>query len=257
MKTNNFNIIVKNLSKYKNKLIWIDKVKEIIKDLMDTDYSENKAYKTIYQLKNKWYLINLKKSIFIVKDPEKEYNEQQLLDTFYRSITKKHCSDFLSGKWYIWWLKALELNLTNYDIPDEILIVNEEKQATETIMFDKQIFFKKYESDWKSLFSFFNKFTKKIYIGKNLFPIANLELAILESLYNPSYPNKLYINETIKKVIRKNKKYLDLSIIEEALKRNKHHTSINRLYKLCLSIDPEISENIKNIIKKYSYFISD
>jgi len=257
MKTNNFNIIVKNVLKYKNKLIWIDKIKEIIKNLMDTEFSENKAYKIIYQLKNKWYLINLKKSIFIVKDPEKEYDEQQLLEMFYRSITKKHCSDFLSSKRYIWGLKALELNLTNYDIPDEILIVNEEKQATETIMFDKQVFYKKYESDGKSLFPFFNKFTKKIYIWKNLFQIANLELAILESLYNPSYPNKWYIDETIKKVIRKNKKYLNLNVIEETLKRNKHHTSINRLYKLCLWIDPEISEKIKNIIKKYSYFISD
>lgn len=257
MKTNNFNIIVKNLLKYKNKLIWIDKIKEIIKELLDSDFSENKAYKIIYQLKNKWYLVNLKKSIFLVKWPEKDYDEKQLLETFYRSITKKHCSDFLTGKRYIWWLKALELNLTNYDIPDELLIVNEEKQSTETIMFDKQIFFKKYESDWKSLFNFFNKYTKKIYIWKNLFPIANLELSILESLYNPSYPNKWYIEETIKKVIRKNKKYINLSIIEETLKNNKHHTSINRLYKLCMWIDPELSENIKNIIKKYSYFISD
>ena len=124
-------------------------------------------------------------------------------------------------------------------------------------MFDKQVFFKKYESDGKNLFNFFNKFTKKIYIWKNLFQIANLELSILECLYNPSYPNKGYIDETIKKTIRKNKKYINLNTIEEILKRNKHHTSINRLYKLCLGIDPEISESIKNIIKKYSYFISE
>lgn len=257
MKNNNFNIIVKNLLKYKNKLIWIDKIKSLIKELMDTDYTENKAYKIIYQLKNKGYLVNLKKSIFLVKWPEKDYEENQLLDTYYRWITKKHCTDFIAGKRYIWGLKALELNLTNYDIPDEILIVNEEKQCSETIMFDKQVFFKKYESDGKNLFNFFNKFTKKIYIWKNLFQIANLELSILECLYNPSYPNKWYIDETIKKTIRKNKKYINLDTIEEILKRNKHHTSINRLYKLCLGIDPEISESIKNIIKKYSYFISE
>lgn len=257
MKANNFNIIVKNILKYKNKLIWINKIKEIIKNLFDSDYTENKAYKIIYQLKNKWYILNLKKSIFLVKDPDKEFDNQQLLENFYRSITKKHCSDFILWKWYIWWLKALELNSTNYDIPDDILIVNEEKQATETIMFDKQLFLKKYESDWKSLFNFFFTFTKKIYIWKNQFNIANLELSILESLYNPSIPNKIYIEESIKKIIRKNKKYFNLSVIESILKKNKHHTSINRLYKLCLGIDPELSEKIKNIIKKYSYFISD
>jgi hypothetical protein len=223
---------------------------------MDSDYSENKAYKIIYQLKNRWYLVNLKKSIFLAKDPEKEYDEQQLLESFYRSIVKKHCKDFTDGKRYIWWIKALELNQTNFEIPDEILIVTDWKQSTETIMFDKQACFKTYENNDKSLYNFFNKYTKKIYIGKNVFPVANLELAMLESLYNPSIITKWYIDETIKKVIRKNKKYINTNIFEEILKKNKHHTSINRLYKLAIWIDPDFSDEIKNIIKKYSYFIN-
>lgn len=251
-----FDIVVKNLLKSKNKLIDIEKIKWIIKNILDEDYNESKSYKIIYQLKNRWYLLNLKKSIFYVKDPEKEYDENQLLESFYRSTLKKHCKDFTNGKRYIWWIKALELNLTNYDIPEEILIVNEHKQSNETIIFDKQIIFKIYESDKKTLFNYFNKYTKKIYIWKNVFPIANLELSILESLYNPSIINKWYIEETIKKVIRKNKKNINFDILENILKSNKHHTSINRLYKLCIWIDPEISEKIKNIIKKYSYFIN-
>lgn len=256
MTNSNFNIVVKRLLKYKNKLIWIDKIKEIIKNILDTDYSESKSYKLIYHLKNKGYILTLKKSIFLVKSPEKKYDENQLLDMFYRSIVKKHCKDFVLWKRYIWWIKALELNLTNFDISEEILIVNETKQSTETVMFDKQILFKTYEVDKKSLFSFFNKFTKKIYIGKNVFPIANIELAILESLYNPSIINKWYIDELVKKIIRKNKKHLNTQIREDILKKNKHHSSINRLYKLALSIDPTISDKLKNIIKKYSYFIT-
>lgn len=256
MKKNNFDITVKRILKHKNKLIWIDKVKEIIENIMDTEYSENKSYKMIYHLKNKWYLLNLKKSLFLVKNPEKEYEEQQILEMFYRSIVKKHCKDFTNGKRYIWGIKALELNLTNFDVPEEILIINEQKQSTETAVFDKQILLKIYESDGRNLFRFFNKFTKKIYIWKNVFPVANMELAILESLYNPSVINKWYIDELIKKILRKNKKNLDMKIFEEILKKNKHHSSINRLYKLALSLDPELSENIKNIIKKYSYFIS-
>lgn len=256
MANSNFDIVVKRLLKHKNKLIWIDKIKEIIKNILDSDYSESKSYKLIYHLKNKWYILTLKKGIFLVKDPEKEYNENQLLDMFYRSIVKKHCKDFVPWKRYIWWVKALELNLTNFDIPEEILLVNETKQSTETVMFDKQVLFKIYEADKKSLFSFFNKFTKKTYIWKNVFPIANIELAILESLYNPSIINKWYIDELVKKIIRKNKKHLNTQIREDILKKNKHHSSINRLYKLALSIDPTISDKLKNIIKKYSYFIT-
>lgn len=252
----NFDIVVKNLLKHKNKLISIDKIKEIIQNILDSDYSESKSYKTIYHLKNKWYLLTLKKSIFLVKDPDKEYDDQQLLEMFYRSIVKKHCKEFVAWKRYIWWVKALELNLTNFDIPEEILIVNEQKQSTETVMFDKQVLFKVYESDKKSLYNFFHKLTKKVYIGKNVFPVANIELAILESLYNPSVIHKGYVDELVKKVLRKNKKYLNTKIREDILKKNKHHSSINRLYKLSLSIDPTLSETLKWIIKKYSYFIN-
>ncbi len=256
MTKSNFDIVVKRILKHKNKLIWIEKIKEIIQNILDTNYSESKSYKIIYHLKNKWYLLTLKKSIFLVKDTEKEYDEPQLLEMFYRSIVKKHCKDFVPGKRYIWWVKALELNITNFDIPEEVLIVNETKQSTETVMFDKQVLFKVYESDKKSLFSFFNKFTKKIYIGKNVFPVANIELSILESLYNPSIVNKGYIDELIKKILRKNKKHLNTKIREDILKKNKHHSSINRLYKLALSIDPTLSDKLKAIIKKYSYFIN-
>lgn len=251
-----FDIVVKNLLKHKNKLIWIDKIKEIIQKILDSDYSESKSYKLIYHLKNKWYLITLKKSIFLVKDPEKEYEDHQLIEMFYRAILKKHCKDFVDSKRYIWWTKALELNLTNFDSPEEILIVNENKQSNETLMFDKQIILKKYESDNQNLFNFFNKFTRKIYIGKNVFPVANIELSILESLYNPSVINQWYIQELVKKILRKNKKHLNIDIRAEVLKKNKHHSSINRLYKLSMWIDPTLSESIKNIIKKYSYFIN-
>ena len=37
---------------------------------------------------------SFKKSIFLVKDPDKEYTEEQLLESFYREILKKHCKDF-------------------------------------------------------------------------------------------------------------------------------------------------------------------
>lgn len=255
MKNTYFNIVVKRVMKYKNKLTDIDAMKKVIQNILDTDYSDAKMYKMIYYLKNKEYILNLKKNIFFVKDPEKKYTEEQLLEMFYWNLVKKHCKDFLKGKRYIGGVKALEFNTSSFDIPEELLIINEYKQATETVIFNKQALFKTYGSGEKNIFPFFFKFTRRIYIGKNTFDIANLELSILEALYNQSMVSKNYTEELIKKVIRKNMKTLDTTIWEQILRNNKHHSSINRLYKLSLAIDPEFSEKIKNIIKRYSYFI--
>ena len=104
--------------------------------------------------------------------------------------------------------------------------MNNYKQATEVVMFDKQIVFKTYaKNKTDNLFKFFRKLTKKVNIGKHTFPIAGLELAILESLYNPGMIAQGYINELVKKVIRKYHKTLDIKIREAILKKNKHNGS--------------------------------
>lgn len=64
-----------------------------------------------------------------------------------------------------------------------------------------------------------------------------------------------YINELVKKVIRKYHKTLDITIWESILRKNKHNTSINRLYALTKTIDPDLAEKLKNLIKRYGYFI--
>jgi phosphomevalonate kinase len=65
-----------------------------------------------------------------------------------------------------------------------------------------------------------------------------------------------YVNELVKKVLRKQRKSLDTTIRANILKKNKHHTSINRLYKLAKTLDEVLAEKIKAIIKKYGYFIN-
>jgi hypothetical protein len=123
-------------------------------------------------------------------------------------------------------------------------------------MYDKQIVFKTYaKNKTDNLFNFFRKLTKPIKIGTLTFPIAGLELAILESLYNPGMISLGYINELVKKVIRKYHKTLDVKVRELILRKNKHNTSINRLYVLSKTIDPELADKLKNLIKKYGYFI--
>ncbi len=251
-----FDNLVKKLIKYKWRLIDGEKIWSLLKTSLAEDFSVQKMYKIIYYLKIRWYLENIKKNIFFVKDPEHVYTKEDIVNLFYRTIVKKHCTDFLKGNWYIWWLKALELNLLSFDVSDELSIVNQYKQATEIIMFDKQIVFKTYaKNKTDNLFKFFWKLTKKVSIGKLNFPVAGLELAILESLYNPWMISQGYINELIKKVIRKHNKTLDVKIRELILRKNKHNTSINRLYVLTKTIDPDLADKLKNLIKKYGYFI--
>ena len=67
-----------------------------------------------------------------------------IIDRFYWPLVKKHCREYLTSSRYIGGVKALELNLSSFDAPEELLIVNQSKQSTEVLMFDKQIVFKTY-----------------------------------------------------------------------------------------------------------------
>ena len=136
------------------------------------------------------------------------------------------------------------------------MIINKEKQAVETIVFERQIAFKKFETKWKNLISQLIKQTTEVDMPncKNLL-IANLELSILECLYNFDTTNKWYIEECIKKAIKKNWKTLNIQNLETIIKLWKHNTSLNRLYQLTNSIYPSLSKEIKNLIKKYWFVL--
>ena len=123
-------------------------------------------------------------------------------------------------------------------------------------MMDKKIICKTYNSREKNLFRTFYKFTKKLKVGKYTLPVANLEPALLESLYNPPLLIKGYVEELIKKIIRKHKKHIDIEIFATILKHNKHHSSINRLYQLTRGIDENFAQEINSLIKRYSYLMT-
>lgn len=251
-----FDILVKKLMKYKGKLVDGEKIGSLVNSFTVEVFSIQKIYKLIYYLKMRWYLENIKKNVFFVKDPDRHYSQDEILDLFYRMMVKKHCNEYLKWHWYIGWVKALELNLNSYDVPEELSIVNAYKQSTEVLMLDRQIVFRTYsKQNIDNLFRFFWKLTKHVSIGKFSFPIAGLELAILESLYNPGMITQWYINELVKKVIRKHHKTLDISVFESVLRKNKHNTSINRFYDLAKGIAPELAEKLKGLIKKYGYVI--
>lgn len=255
MKETYFNIVVKRLLKSKGKIVEITEIKKIVQNILDENFTENKAYKIIYHLKNKWYLLSLKKDIYFVKTPEEKIDENIIIETNYWSLLKSHCKTYLNDDWYIWWVKALELNVSNFDIPQEIEIVNPNKQSKEVISTWKYLNFKKYSAKEKQIFKKIKKFTKKIKIWKNAITIAWLELSILESLYNPDMITSGYSQELIKKILRKNFKQINLENIWEIIESWKHHSSINRLYKIAKSIDNTIAEKIWAIIKRYSFFL--
>lgn len=252
-----FNNLVKKVSKYRWTLISTDRIKKIMQNILGDEYWEKKIYKMIYFLKNRkwWYLISLKKDIFYVKEPQDSITEEEIIEKHYWTVLKKHCKEYLNNSRYIWWIKALQLNMMDYSIPDEIDIINPLKQSKEVVLSKKYIKYKKYSSKNISIFNKLKKFTDKVNIWKNSFYISKIELAMLESLYNPDIVSERYIQEVIKKLLRRNKKQLDYDTIMKIIRLGKHHTSINRLYNLAKAIDPEISSKLWDIIKKYSFFL--
>jgi hypothetical protein len=256
MKNESFQIVIEKIWKYRWKIITTEKIRDIIEQIMWESYSTNRMYKIFYYLKSRWYIIDLKKNFYFVKLPEDEINEEDIVDRLYRTILNKQIKNLTKWRRYIWWLKALEIALGIYTIPDEILIVNENKQWIENLILEKKILFKTYSSKKKNLFPFFYKETEKITIEREKINVALPELAILETLFNTSAIQKNYWEDLIKKRIRKNRKTFNIDIIEKCLKENKHNSSINRFSELVNSIDQELSKKLKTYIKKYGYILN-
>lgn len=255
MKNQYFHTVVKKLSRYENNIIHCDKVKSMIQQILDHEYSDKKAYKMIYYLKNRWYMLSIKKDIFYIKDQESKVTQQEIVDKFYWTIVRNHCKEYLRWPRYIAGIKALELHISNFDQPEELTIVNWEKQSTEILMFNKKIIFKKYASGNSELFTKLNKFSKKLTIGKYGFQVSCLELAILESLYSPNLLTENYVKEILKKLIKKYSKVIDIAVFWQILRLGKHHSSVNRLYQIAQSVDPDFAALIWDTIRKYSFQI--
>lgn len=235
------------------KIITNDTIRDIIQKTGSEVFSDAKIYKTTHILKNKGYLISVKKNHFLCWLPNKPIDEEDIIQDHYRELLKKHCQTFIQWWWYIGWLKALELHLQNYEIPDNIDIINSHKNAVEIIMFDKTVSYKTYTHKQNNILSKIKKHLITQKIWKFSFPCAHIELAMLESLHNPGKVKLPIIHEYIKKVIRKHKKTLNLEHFWTLIANNKHHVGINRLYQLSKGIDPVFSDKLHTLIKKYSF----
>ncbi len=249
--------LIQILQKQKKKIINSDDLKKFVYSSFWDSTPISRIYKITFQLRNRWFLYSLRKDLFYITNPEKPITGEEIEELRYRKLLKDHCN-WVCKQWYIGGLAALEIYLHwNWiTIPESIMIVNKEKQTTETVIFEKQISFKKFETKWKNLISLLLKQTNEVNMhnSRNLLT-ANLELSILECLYNFDTTNKWYIEECIKKAIKKNWKTLNLQNLENIIKLWKHNTSLNRLYSLTKTMYPALSKDIKNLIKKYGFLL--
>ena len=249
--------LIQILQKQKKKFLSADDLKKYIYSAFWESASISKIYKITFQLKNRWFLLSLRKDLFYITNPEKLVTAEEIEEQRYRKLLKDHCNWLC--KWrYISGLLALEIHLYwNWvTIPENVMIINKERQSVETLVFEKQINFKKFESKWKSLISQLIKQTNSVNMlnAKNI-SIANLELSILECLYNFDTTNRGYIEECIKKAIKKNWKNLNIQNLEAIIKLWKHNSSMNRLCNLICLDYPDLSKEIKNLIKKYWFVL--
>ncbi len=244
--------VAKKLKKRRHKIIYSSELKPKIQKIMWPEYTDKRGYKIIYYLKNKWYILSIKKEIFYVKFPEDHISEDLIIDDWYRLILHHHCKSATDGQRHIWWLKALEFNLSNHSIPDQILIITPNKQSKEVIVSDKIVHFKKYTSKKTNHYKLFKKYTDKIKMWKHSFRFSNKELSLLESLYNFDELHDRYTYEIIRKVVKKMKD-IDTECISQILKSWKHHSSVNRLYKICLKENKKLAALLLPSIKKWSF----
>lgn len=256
MQTSYFHIVVKWLLKRSDTVRSGDQIWKLVQTILHDQYTDSKLYKIIYQLKNRWYLITIKKDLYFVKDIHESYEPDQLLQMYYRPYLYQHCKMYIKGFWYIWWIKALQIMVHNLEIPNDVLIVTDHKQSQELILFDKYLTAKTYTSRQKSLLKYLKPYTLPCTIQSKKMYRAWLELWLLESLYNCDITHQTYTVELIKNILRKYHKQIDYSVLTAIVRLGKHHTSLNRLHVLSKYIDDACSTQLASIIKKYSYFIT-
>jgi len=252
-------MIVKKVCKTKKTIISIDELKRQIKAILLDEYSSSRFYKYIYFLKNRGYILSIKKNLFYLKrNPEEEENLDEIIDRFYWNILKNHIQENFGNKYFIWWVKALEILQNNFSIPDEINIINPYKNSKQTIVKDRFVNNKVYTSKTQEKLTFYNKIKKwvqNLHINWVSFRVCGPEQAILEALYSMKDTEQNYITEIVRKYLRKNHKKLDYRMFEYFIRLWKYHTSINKMYQISKSLHPSLEEKLKDIIKRCSFIL--
>jgi len=78
----------------------ISELENLISQFIKID-NKQKLYKLIYKLKNKGYLLALKKDLFFVKKPSEELDVDEIIEKYYRKLLKEKIKESNTKKRYI------------------------------------------------------------------------------------------------------------------------------------------------------------
>ena len=238
------------------KLVTNDQLISLQKTVLSESRNPNKLYKLIYSLKNKGYIIELRKWLYYVSYPESGINIDQLIDQWYRillhELIQKNCKSY----YMISWITGLEMHLGQYDIPNNIEILNLKIWKQTTIIGNHEVQWKLIDynkgSTYKNLHKLFKEHILELTISSKSFSIAPLELCIFETLY---YSKKTsgYEIELIKKILKKIKYNLNREIVKSILNAWKYHTSFDRLIRIIWTNDQKCTQRCIEYQKLYSF----
>ena len=246
-----FDKIVNKLLKKWWKILWKKDIFEIIDPENKTEF-QKKVDMTIYRLKAEWIIIPLKSWVYLVPTiDDRLLNKIDLMEKYFLQLLKKYITFHVWNQYMIWGIKALEIHMKNYSIPEKITVItrNLDKKIK---VWEYEIIFKtisgKYQ--WKkiNLFSKLYQNTVRKTIESTELKITSLEHALLETALMQENYSWVSI-DILTKVIKKYSKIFNHEIFYE-LGKYKYIMSFNRLKEISKTIDQDFSQLFLDIIKK-------
>jgi hypothetical protein len=241
-------IMINHLQKQKQKTITTIGCSSLTNRIFDQEIPMTKIYKAIYYLKQKRYLHSIKKDLYLIANPMKDIPIEETIEWLYRPLLLQHCKEQFGSQRYIWWEAALQLYMQHYSIPDAISIYNCEKVSKETIIQWKIAYHKTYFQQWNNISKQLIKLKKNSMVYGLSFPLAPIELAILEGLHNNNYQDRMMV-QIVEKLLKKHKQ-LDISLINTILKTGKHQTTSKHLLALMQQLWHKDTAALQAIVKQ-------
>ena len=270
MRTKYLKPMIEILMKKSSKIISDNQIMLLQQSILSEQLNTSQFYKLIFMLKKRGYLIPLKKDLYRISSPhEDNLGNEYLVEEYYRSLLYKHIKSTCKWRYYIGSSKWIEMLLHNNDVTQEITIYNEKRSKKEVVMLDHSVLFKTYTSNrWKNrekkdiwsskdmLATIGIKKSSLVSIKKHRFSVWPLELCVLESLYYETHHDTTYLYDLIKRAIKKYKRTRDRWLLKKIISLERHHTSINRLAQLMITVDQSFAQQCIDIINKVWFKIS-
>lgn len=245
------NIIVKNLSKKRWKVVFKKDIYEIIDPELKPEY-QAMTDKIIYQLRAQKYIRVLKNGVYIVPEiGEEELHDIELIDKYYYLLLKKYISENVGAEYYIGWGKALEFHMKDFSLSESLHIITKDTEK-KIQMGEYELVFKtivgKNSGKTMNLFPKLKPYIQEIQYENIKLKVACIELALLEAALIYSTEEWLQF-ELLSKAIKKYGKTLNHEIFYD-IGKYKFSMSFNRLKEIAKPISPELSKVFLEVIKK-------